>query len=125
MEFDEFIRSVKHKAVLDNRDEVIRAIKVTLQTLKERLSGDEPRHIAAQLPRQIGEMLQEDGRGENFTVDEFFKRVSRREGTEIPVAMLHARAVLEVIKDAITVGEMDDVRAQLSAEFYELFEEEK
>ncbi|HEX2866296.1 MAG TPA: DUF2267 domain-containing protein [Ignavibacteriales bacterium] len=125
MEFDEFIREVKRKGVLDNRDEVIKAIRVTLQTLKERLVGDEPRHIASQLPRQIGEMLQEDGKGEKFTVEEFFSRVSRREGTEIPVAMLHSRAVLEVIKDAITAGEMQDVRAQLPVEFYDLFEEEK
>jgi uncharacterized protein (DUF2267 family) len=125
MEIDEFVREVKRKAVLGNRDEVIKAIKVTLETLKERLAGDEPRHIAAQLPRQIGEMLQEDGKGENFTVEEFFGRVSRREGTEIPIAMLHARAVLEVIKEAITAGEMQDVRAQLPVEFYELFEEEK
>ncbi|MCU7496037.1 MAG: DUF2267 domain-containing protein [Ignavibacteria bacterium] len=125
MELDEFIRDVKRKAVLDNRDEVIKAIKATLETLKERLSGDEPGHIAAQLPRQIGEMLQGEGKGESFTVEEFFSRVSRREGTEIPVAMLHARSVLEAIREAITAGEMSDVRAQLPAEFYDLFEEEK
>ncbi len=40
----------------------------------------------------------------------------------MPEAVYHARAVIEVLSEAVSKGEMDDVRAQLPAEFDRLFE---
>jgi uncharacterized protein (DUF2267 family) len=40
----------------------------------------------------------------------------------MPAAAFHARAVIEVLSEAVSKGELDDVRAQLPAEFDRLFE---
>ena len=57
-----------------------------------------------------------------FPIEEFFERVSQREGVDVPKAIYHARAVIAVLYEAISPGEMADVRAQLPAEYVRLFE---
>jgi uncharacterized protein (DUF2267 family) len=48
--------------------------------------------------------------------------VSLRKGVDPPQAVFHARAVIEVLGQAVSQGELDDVRTQLPAEFDRLFE---
>ena len=48
--------------------------------------------------------------------------MSQRESVDVPEAVYHARVVIEVLSEAVSKGEMDDVRAQLPAEFDRLFE---
>ncbi len=56
-------------------------------------------------------------------MDEFFERVNEKEGgVDLPGAAYHARVVMEVLQEAVTKGELDDVRSQLPAEFDPLFE---
>jgi uncharacterized protein (DUF2267 family) len=124
MKHDEFIGQVQHRAQLGSRGQAERATRVTLETLAERLAGGEAKDLAAQLPLEIGEHLtdQWSAIGERFSLEEFFRRVSLREGVDLPDAIFHARAVIEVLSEAVSKGEMDDVRAQLPAEFDRLFE---
>jgi uncharacterized protein (DUF2267 family) len=124
MKHDEFIGQVQHRARLSSRGEAERATRATLETLAERLAGGEAKDLASQLPQEIGEYLRREwsGMGERFSLDEFFRRVSLREGVDLPDAIFHARAVIEVVSEAVSKGEMDDVRAQLPAEFDRLFE---
>ena len=124
MKHDEFIGQVQHRARLGSRGEAERATRATLETLAERLAGGEAKDLASQLPQEIGEHLRREwsGVGERFSLDEFFRRVSLREGVDLPDAIFHARAVIEVVSEAVSKDEMDDVRAQLPAEFDRLFE---
>lgn len=124
MKHDEFIGQVQHRARLSSRGEAERATRATLETLAERLAGGEARDLAAQLPPEIGDHLrgQWSDMGERFSLAEFFRRVSLREGVDPPAAVFHARAVIEVLGEAVSQGELDDVRAQLPAEFDRLFE---
>jgi uncharacterized protein (DUF2267 family) len=62
------------------------------------------------------------GAGERFSVDEFFQRVSDREGVDLPQAVFHTRAVIEVLQKALTKGEVNNIRAQFPAEYKRLFE---
>jgi uncharacterized protein (DUF2267 family) len=55
-------------------------------------------------------------------LNEFFERVSSHEGTALPVAVHHARAVASVLRDAVSAGEIDDVLAQLPEDYEPLFE---
>ena len=66
----------------------------------------------------------ETGAGENYSLDEFFQRVSEREGTALPDATFHARVVIGLLSEVVTMGEVENVRAQLPAEFRQLFEVE-
>ena len=124
MKHDEFIGQVQHRARLSSRGAAERATRATLETLSERLAGGEADDLAAQLPPEIGEHLRGEGAalGERFSLDEFFRRVSLRESVDLPDAVFHARAVVDVLGEAVSPGEMADVRAQLPDEFARLFE---
>jgi uncharacterized protein (DUF2267 family) len=122
MQFDQFVGKVQHQAKLSGTDEALRAIQATLETLAERTAGKEAHNLAAQLPEEIGQYLKGSGPAESFSVDEFLTRVSVREDVDKPVSVYHARAVMNVLKEAISAGEMEDLRAQLPDEFAPLFE---
>ena len=124
MRYDEFIGQVQSRARLGSREEAVKAIRAVLETLAERLAGGEPKDLAAQLPEEIGVYLQHEGAGlgERFSLEEFFNRVSQREGVDLPASVYHARVVVEVLGEAVTRGQMNDVRAQLPEEFNRLFE---
>jgi uncharacterized protein (DUF2267 family) len=124
MKHDEFIGQVQHRARLSSRGDAEVATRATLETLAERLAGGEADDLASQLPRGLAEHLRtgQAGAGEHFSMEEFFLRVSERERVDLPKAIYHARAVIAVLYEAVSPGEMADVRAQLPAEFSQLFE---
>jgi uncharacterized protein (DUF2267 family) len=124
MRYDEFIGQVQNRARLSSTEEAVKAIRATLETLAERLAGGEPKDLASQLPEEIGVYLHHEraGSGERFSLDEFFKRVSEREGVDLPASIYHARVVIEVLSEAVSRGQMNDVRAQLPEEYDRLFE---
>jgi uncharacterized protein (DUF2267 family) len=56
-------------------------------------------------------------------LEEFLKRVNEKDGgVDQPRAVYHALVVMEVLQEAVTEGEMDDVRSQLPDEYAPLFE---
>jgi uncharacterized protein (DUF2267 family) len=124
MQFDEFVGQVQSRAHLASKGEALSASRATLETLAERLAGKEAEHLAAQLPTEIAAFVRTPsaGAGESFYLDEFFARVSAREGVKLPQAVFDARVVIEVLQEAVSAGEIRDVKAQLPAEFDPLFE---
>ncbi len=126
MKYDEFIAQVERRAGLDSRDAAIRATGATLGTLAERLAGGEAKDLASQLPSEIGVYLEQPlaGAGEPFTLDEYFQRVSDREGVPFAEATFHARIIIALVSEVVTMGEIENVRAQLPADFRQLFEVE-
>jgi putative drug exporter of the RND superfamily len=102
-------------------DEAERAARAAVCTLAERVTRREARALAAQLPESIGRVVSDaEKRPERFGVDEFVRRVSEREGVPEPEAAAHARAVLMTLEEA-TTDRLAYIRAQLSADFEELF----
>ena len=126
MKYDEFIAQVERRTSLDSRDAAIRTTAATLETLAERMAGGEAKDLASQLPPEIGVYLQQPfaGAGEPFSLDEFFRRVSDREGVSLADATYHARIIIALISEVVTMGEIENVRAQLPAEFRQLFDVE-
>ena len=97
------------------------ATRATLEALRERLAGNEPSNLAAQLPPEIAPYMEGDGGREAFSVEKFYDRVAQREGVSHDEAVRHARAVTTVVQTAVTGGELDDVRSQLGDDYRELF----
>ena len=127
MEHDQFVGQVQDRARLASRGDAERSIRATFETLGERLSGGAASNLAAQLPSELAENLRrtvasESASGEQFSLDEFFQRVTRREGVDQPDAVFHARAVVEVVDDATTGNLVSKIREQLPAEYDRLFE---
>ena len=123
MKHDKFIKQVQAAAQLNSKEEAESAIRATLETLKERIVGDEASQLAAQLPQEIGKYLQgrEGENGQFFPLLDFYQRVSEKEGLEPTAAAIHVRAVFSVLQEAVTPGELADVRANLSEDYEELF----
>jgi uncharacterized protein (DUF2267 family) len=118
---EQFVTEVKNLAEIDSDEDVRKAIGATLETLKERLAGEEPSDLAAQLPPGIAPYVEGDGGRESFPVEEFYERVAGKEGVGKDEAVRHARAVATVVQTAVTGGELDDVRSRLGDAYKELF----
>ena len=122
MQMREFVGQVQTKARLPSADPAINATRATLETSAERLGADESRHLGAQLPAEIGRYLERAlPTSERFDSDEFLKRVSEREGVDLPVSVHHARAVLEALQVAVSAGEINDVLELLPGDYARLF----
>ncbi len=126
MKYEEFIGQVRHRARLASPNDAEKATKATLETLAGRLAGNEAQQLAAQLPPQLAEYLQPfyAGIGDRYSLDEFFRRISEREGVDVSEATFHARVVCGLLSEVVSVGEIEDVRAQLPPDFAKLFEVE-
>lgn len=120
MQYREFIAEVRNLGELDSDEQAENAARATLATLKERLAGNEPSNLAAQLPPELAEHLEGTGGRDNFDVGEFYNRVAQKEGVGTDEATRHARAVATVLQTAVTAGELDDVREQLTPEYADL-----
>jgi uncharacterized protein (DUF2267 family) len=124
VKYDEFIGKVQNRSRLGTPGEAVRATRATLEVLGERLFGGEAKDLAAQLPEEIGRYLKAGDGSEAFGLQEFYERVRDKEGVDLPDAVHHARSVISVMQQAVTAGELDDVRAQLPDEYNPLFEAE-
>jgi len=122
MKYDEFIGQVQHRARLDSRGAAVRATRAVLEVLAERIHPGERSNLCAQLPEEIALYLERNPEPERFGLDEFFERVSEHEGSPPSKAVHHARAVISVLQDAVSSGQIEDVRAQLPEEYAPLFE---
>jgi uncharacterized protein (DUF2267 family) len=120
----EYIRRVEDRAGggLDQEGAEL-AIRATLATLAERISAKEASDLAAQLPKEFKPALRRRGAGPGtFDIDEFVRRVADREELTPSEAFDHVRAVTNVLAEAVTGHELEDVRATLPDEFATLFQ---
>jgi uncharacterized protein (DUF2267 family) len=123
MDYDRFIGHVQHRARLGTFEDAVTATRATLETLGRRLAGGAPGNLAAQLPKEIGRYLTEqEGQQESFSLDEFFDRVCKEEGVDLPESVHHARVVIEVLKEAVGDDTFNKLRAQLPDDWNRLFE---
>lgn len=123
MTFDKFVGEVQNRARLGSLGDAVRAIRCTLGVLGLRLAGGEAKDLASQLPEEIGYYLMhaQAGVGMDFSADEFLDRVRACEGEDKPESIHHVRAVLEVLREAVSEGQMRHVLNQLPADFEALF----
>jgi uncharacterized protein (DUF2267 family) len=123
MQPQEFFGRVQNKAHLPTVGDAMQATRATLETLAERLGRDEASQLGAQLPREIRDYLVMGVPvpPRCFTSDEFLLRVGVREGVDLPASMHHARAVLDVLTQAVSAGELADVLDRLPDDYQRLF----
>lgn len=124
MKYDQFLREVQHRAGLGSEADTVKAIRATLETLAERLKGGEPSNLASQLPEEIQYYIRTlgTGAGKPLSANEFVKKVAQRENVDEASAREHVRAVMSVLRDAVTPGEWRDVMGQLPSTYTKLFE---
>ena len=118
---DTFLETVKERAYLDDNDAAKKATQATLEVLGKRLFGGEATDLAAQLPDGIKEYLIPAEATTSFGAEEFVSMVADREEVDKGTARLHAKAVLSVLSEAVSGGEMKDIKSQLPEDYAALF----
>jgi uncharacterized protein (DUF2267 family) len=87
------------------------------------VSGGKAEEIASQLPDELPQPLTRvGGDPAGFGLDEFYRRVAEKEGIDVDEATEHVSAVMTVLGQAISDGELQDVRSEFSREFYPLLQ---
>jgi uncharacterized protein (DUF2267 family) len=122
MQHEEFLDRVRANSGVTDRTAATRLVEATLETLGERIGGDEARQLAAQLPGGLKETMSDEP-AERFGVDEFRDRVRERSGLGNRVGNDELAAVFEVLSAAVSGGELDDVRGRLPDDYDRFFPE--
>jgi RND superfamily putative drug exporter len=114
---DEFVGRVARSSGLAP-PEAAEAIDAVLTTLGERITRKERRVLAAHLPKRLRPAIKSGGlRSEDFPLEEFLRRISERQGASERSPRDDARAVMSTLGDVVARGELDYLRAQLSADY--------
>lgn len=123
MQYDEFIIHVQSLAQSTSREEAERATRATLETIKERIAGDEAADLATELPEQLKESLRgrEGKPAQAFNLQEFISRAGEKESVEPTIAAIHVRAVFAVLQNAINPAQFGSFHAHFSHDYEELF----
>jgi uncharacterized protein (DUF2267 family) len=120
MRYDEFLKRVGERTGATSPDDSERTAVTVLQVLSERLAGNEPEHLLAQLPKELKERVQPVPEPNPMDPDEFVERVASDLGISPDEARERVRGVFDVLQDAVTQGEFEDVLSQLDREYAEL-----
>ena len=123
-----FYRTVIDETGQTNRVAVKRGTAAVLHALRDRLTAEEARQAAAQLPRELKRIWAEgDVRGRQpvkMHRKEFYERVKRDAAiASIREARFFTIAVFAALKTQLSPGEADDVMAQLPRDLKEVWEE--
>lgn len=120
MEYEEFIGHVAQQADL-SEEEAATLTRATLATFAERITGGEAHDLAAQLPHRLkAALISAHETAEAFSVEELFERVAERADADRDVAEVAVEAVLASLRDAVTLGELDDALSRLPVAFQRL-----
>jgi uncharacterized protein (DUF2267 family) len=123
-----FYRKVLSETGLADRELAKRGVTAVLHALRDRLTPDEARQLAAQLPRELRDTWEAGDRPgrspQKLHRSEFYERVRRearlRSAREARAMTL---AVFAALKGQISPGEADDVLAQLPRDLKDLWED--
>ena len=121
MHYEEFVNRVKDKTGIDTYENAVQLVFATLQTLGERLSRTHRSHLAAQLPAELKHSLLSAQAAEGFKLEEFYNRVVARTSMGYPHVVTNTRKVMDVLKEAVSPGELQDNLAEIPEEYKELF----
>ena len=121
---DPHLQNVRRRAGLPTAAAAVEAIRSTLHTLAERLPADDALRLWQVLPPGFAEIVSPEPPSSTgaFSFDEFCQRLADREQADVPVAVFHARTVLQVLREA--TPELPDWQAiptHLTNDFAPLF----
>ncbi len=120
MNYEEFTQKTGGCANL-SPEKARASVKAVLETLGERIGRTERHHLASQLPVEMKGFVERYEPATNFDLEGFYSLVGARAGITYSHAVNHTRAVMKVLAEAVSQGELDDIAAGLPPEFVELF----
>ncbi len=122
MNYLEFIELVGRRARIGSHEDVSRAVQSTLETLAECLPGPQVRRLAEKLPKEAAMYLAPASDSEEYSIHEFFERISERSSLPKPIATQRAWAVLSVVEQQLSLKEFNELLSALPRQYERLFE---
>lgn len=123
MSYGEFLAAVQEHGGYADRKEAERITDAVLTQLGNRLQSDSAAHLAAQLPAGLDSALSRSmDSAQHWGVSEFLERVAEATGAgDTETAESQVRAVLAVLADTVTGGELNKLISQLPSAYAALF----
>lgn len=117
-----FLAAVQQRGQLPSVHETAAVTRIILSAVAERISAGQSRDLAAALPGELRPHVESSQDAKIFGVEDLFERVTHAQQVDRGVAARYVRAVLRTLRDHVPEREIDDTRAQLPADFAELFD---
>lgn len=122
MEFDQFIHQVRERARLRSSQAATNATFAALSSLTERLCPNQLARLVAAVPGVFGRVLTAPvSRPPKAGFDSFCQELADREQTDVPVAVFHARCVIDALRAVLGPAEIDALASALTRDFAPLF----
>ncbi|MER6980826.1 DUF2267 domain-containing protein [Streptomyces carpinensis] len=122
MTYRDFLGAVRQHGEYADLEEAAAVTEAVLGTLGERLQLEAADHLADELPLEIGEFLVGvDDHGRTWGVEEFVHQVAVASGDDEETARPHAEAVLTVLAETVSGGELNKLISRLPSGYAELF----
>ncbi len=102
MTHTEFLAQVSERTGLRSPEEADRAIQAVLEAVGARLSRQELRVLAEDLPSRLMDMLRSGTPGEDFGLEALHARVAEREHVREGFAVEHTGTVCQVLAEALS-----------------------
>jgi len=125
-----WLKEIMEKEGWDDRHRAYIALRAVLHAMRDRLTVDEAVHLGSQLPMLVRGMYYEGWDPSKNpqkirTKEEFLSRIARGyERAQPDIDPENAlRAVLKLLSEKISCGEMEDVKHSFPAEIQELWPE--
>jgi uncharacterized protein (DUF2267 family) len=96
-----FLEKVRERGALTSPDQARAVAEAVLEALGELLFDRDRLRLAEALPTPFGEALRRGAPGQDFGLEEFYRRVQRREGVAPGFGVEHAQAVCLAIAAAL------------------------
>lgn len=125
MQANEMIKQMAQRAQMGSNDEARGALESALITLADRLPREEAKDFAAQLPEPFDrclELARPFNEIEKLSLQEFYQRIAQRQKCSLPRAKAMAHAATSVLADAVSAGQVAQVKHMLPGEYSVLFE---
>jgi uncharacterized protein (DUF2267 family) len=125
MGYDELLRRVMERSGLD-RERARRAVHAVLEALAIRITAGQAEDLEQLLPIEVRPALEHGrararGKAVPMPLEAFLEAVAELEGATKAEAAEHARAVFQVVREAVGEKEWQDTTAQLPDEYRTLW----
>ncbi len=112
MQYRELVKTVQDYSGFSD-SEADEALRVFIETLSARLEGGEREDFASQLPSELKDLALSVTETINFNRNDLYQTVSELQEIEEPHARKQVKAVWSALKDALSEGQINDIRDQL------------
>ena len=127
MDYKTILKRIKKRRGLEDTKQAEQLLEAVLKTLGERIGQTERENLGAQLPKGLKKTLVDEPerrQQEWISLEEFYTRISERSGLSFELASQVTKEIMDVLQEATSAGEMDDLKKQLPVEYRRIFNTE-